>query len=184
VLVVGWSGLRGAVTLAAALSIPLALPGGAPFPGRALVIFLASSVILATLLLQGLTLPHLICRLGVQDDGRQVEEERAARLELARAGLAPLRAPLERSAAEAPELEAAAQVAAELEERVERLAAEACEASPAGARRRAERAVRARTLAAQRDRLVALYHEGRINDEVLRRLQTELDAEEARLTAI
>lgn len=184
VFVVGWSGLRGAVTLAAALSIPLALPGGEPFPGRALVIFLASSVILATLLLQGLTLPHVICRLGVQDDGRQVEEEREARLEVARAGLTPLRAPLDRSDVGSTELEAAAQLAAELEERVERLAAAACEASPAGERRRAERAVRARSLVAQRERLVALYQEGRINDEVLRRLQTELDAEEARLAAV
>ena len=56
-LVLGWAGMRGAVSLAAALAIPLTIDGGAPFPGREIIIFLASCVILATLVLQGLTLP-------------------------------------------------------------------------------------------------------------------------------
>ena len=59
-LVVGWSGMRGAVSLAAALALPL------DFPMRDLILFLTFSVILATLVLQGLTLPALIRRLGVQ----------------------------------------------------------------------------------------------------------------------
>ncbi len=153
IFIVSWSGLRGAVTLAAALSIPLALPGGEPFPGRAYVIFLAASVIVATLLVQGLSLPWLICRLGVQADGRLVEEEQSARLEILRAGLERLGGEADSLAAERGEshtepavaLEAAARLAAELEERIERIAGDADERSPP------ERAPAARASAARRD---------------------------------
>ena len=70
VFLVGWSGLRGSVTMAAALSIPLVTAAGTPFPGRDLVIFLAATTILLTLVVNGLTLPLLIRRLGVRGDGR------------------------------------------------------------------------------------------------------------------
>ena len=63
-LLVGWSGMRGAVSLAAALAIPLTVDGGGPFPGRPLIVFLTFAVILATLLGQGLTLPWLVVKLG------------------------------------------------------------------------------------------------------------------------
>jgi CPA1 family monovalent cation:H+ antiporter len=79
VLILGWGGMRGAVSLAAALALPLATDAGDPFPGRGLVIFLTFSVILATLLGQGLTLPALIRRLGVVDDGSLEHEEVHAR---------------------------------------------------------------------------------------------------------
>jgi CPA1 family monovalent cation:H+ antiporter len=191
VLVVGWSGLRGAVTLAAALAIPHALADGTPFPARALVVFLASSVILLTLAVQGLSLPWLIRRLGVLDDGRIVDEERAAQLEVARAGLARLRAgDLVRAAAADGDEEGAAcaeglvaRLAAEREERIERLAAEAGRATPTAERRALERRLRQELLAAERGTAVELYRRGAINDEVLLRLQAELDLEEARLRA-
>ena len=67
-LIVAWTGMRGAVSLAAALALPFTIDAGGPFPERDLIIFLAFSVILATLLVQGLTLPPLIQLLGVDDD--------------------------------------------------------------------------------------------------------------------
>lgn len=180
--VIAWSGLRGAVTLAAALSLPRTLLGGEPFPARSLVIFLAASVIVGTLALQGLTLPWVIRRLGVRDDGRTREEERAARLDVARAALDHLRGGA--APAGACDREVAARLAAELEETIERLAAEEGRATPAAERRGRERGVRAAALEVQRARAVALYRDGRINDEALRRLQADLDLEEARVRAL
>ena len=79
VLIVGWAGMRGVVSLAAALALPFEVKGGGPFPERDLVIFLTFSVILATLVGQGLTLPLLIRWLGVGDDGSAAHEELHAR---------------------------------------------------------------------------------------------------------
>jgi monovalent cation/hydrogen antiporter len=79
VLILGWAGMRGAVSLAAALALPHVLAGGAPFPERGLVIFLTFSVILVTLIGQGLTLPLLIRALNVVDDGSREHEEVHAR---------------------------------------------------------------------------------------------------------
>jgi monovalent cation/hydrogen antiporter len=79
VAVVAWSGMRGVVSLAAALALPLTAVGGFPFPGRNEIIFLSFSVILVTLVFQGLTLPILIRALAIEDDGESHREERIAR---------------------------------------------------------------------------------------------------------
>jgi CPA1 family monovalent cation:H+ antiporter len=86
--VVGWAGMRGAVSLAAALAIPLETDAGAPFPGREVIIFLAFCVILATLVVQGLTLPFVINALGLEDDGLAEREDAEARRLAAEAALA------------------------------------------------------------------------------------------------
>src|SRR5262249_33819095 len=96
VFIVGWAGLRGSVTMAAALSIPLVIAGGTPFPGRDLVIFLAASTIVLTLVINGLTLPMFIRFMGVHGDGSAEREERAARIALAQAGSAVVRESLGR----------------------------------------------------------------------------------------
>ena len=75
--VMGWSGMRGAVSLAAALAIPLQTQAGAEFPYRDLIIFLTYAVIFATLVFQGLTLPFLILHLGVKDEGTRSPHGRA-----------------------------------------------------------------------------------------------------------
>src|SRR5919107_5243702 len=86
-LVMSWSGMRGAVSLAAALAVPVAIEGE-PFERRDLILFLTFSVILATLVLQGLTLPPLIRALRLKDDGNEgTLMELRARLEGARAAL-------------------------------------------------------------------------------------------------
>src|SRR3712207_8071167 len=87
-LVMSWSGMRGAVSLAAALAVPVAIEGE-PFERRNLILFLTFSVILATLVLQGLTLPPLIRALRVVDDGDEdTLMELRARLEGAQIGRA------------------------------------------------------------------------------------------------
>jgi monovalent cation/hydrogen antiporter len=91
VVVVAWTGMRGVVSLAAALSLPLAVAGGGPFPGRDLILFLTFSVILATLVVQGLSLPPLMRWLGVGDDGGAARQEEAdARVQAIEAALGRL----------------------------------------------------------------------------------------------
>ena len=88
----GWSGLRGVLTLAAALSLPVVTDSGTPFPHRQAIIFLAFSVILVTLVGQGLTLPLLLQRLGLCESGDASDEERAAYGVLMEAALRAMKA--------------------------------------------------------------------------------------------
>ena len=90
VAVVSWSGLRGAVSLAAALSLPTVTDTGDPFPARDLILFFAFVVILVTLVGQGLSLPWLMRRLGVADDRAAEQEILLARRSAAEAALARL----------------------------------------------------------------------------------------------
>src|SRR6202171_6175491 len=78
--IVAWTGMCGVVSLAAALAVPLTLSDGKPFPARDSIVLITLCVILATLVLQGLSLPALIHRLGLVDDGLANVEERTARL--------------------------------------------------------------------------------------------------------
>ncbi len=181
-LVIGWAGMRGTVTLAAALSIPLALPDGSPFPGRDIVIFLAFGVIAATLLLQGTTLEPLIHRLGLREDDSRGQEERLARITAVEAGLAVLRAV--ETAAENPDHGAAlGQVIAEYEHRLAVLTAEGETRRSARRRRKAGHRYRTDALQAEREAVDELWRTGKIADEVHRPLQQLLDHEEAMLRA-
>ncbi len=89
-LFISWAGMRGAVSLAAALALPLETDAGDPFPARALIIFLTFSVILATLVGQGLTFPLIIRALGLEDDGADDREDAKARIKASEAALARL----------------------------------------------------------------------------------------------
>src|SRR4029079_2780529 len=90
VSIVAWTGMRGVVSLATPLALPLENQRGVPFPGRDLIIFLTFVVILATLVVQGLTLPSLIRWLGVKDDHAAEREELNARPKANKAALALL----------------------------------------------------------------------------------------------
>jgi CPA1 family monovalent cation:H+ antiporter len=81
-IVLSWAGMRGIVSLAAALALPDMIASGAPFPYRGLVLFLAFTVILGTLVLQGLTLPPLINALGVCGVSNDEEKLEARRFTL------------------------------------------------------------------------------------------------------
>jgi NhaP-type Na+/H+ or K+/H+ antiporter len=83
----GWTGMRGVVSLAAAIGLPQTLANGSPFAQRHMIVFLAFSVILVTLVLQGLTLPPLIRALGVAGTSNSHPEEREARREILQAAL-------------------------------------------------------------------------------------------------
>ncbi|MDQ3855671.1 MAG: Na+/H+ antiporter, partial [Chloroflexota bacterium] len=88
--VLSWTGMRGVVSLAAALALPVVTASGSPFPHRDLLIFLTFAVILATLVIQGLTLAPVVRALGVTADGGAQEEEAKARLKASHAALVRL----------------------------------------------------------------------------------------------
>ena len=87
---ISWAGMRGAVSLAAALALPLTTDAGEPFPSRDLILYLAFCVILATLVGQGLTMPLVIRLLGLETDRHIETEEARARIRAAEAALARL----------------------------------------------------------------------------------------------
>ncbi len=178
VLLSGWAGIRGAVTLAGALSLPLTA-GSAAFPERDLVIFLATSVIVVTLLVNGLTLPLVIRWLGVSDDGVLKREEREARIGVAQAGLAMLQTETPDEA----DIAFVEALAREYERRV-RHATEPGdhEDEEVTARLAAERELTLRALHAERRHLHALRDTHKINEQVLFAIQRELDFKQASLT--
>ena len=183
VFVVGWAGMRGTVTLAAALSIPLFMPDGSPFPGRDIVIFLAFGVIAATLLLQGTTLEALIKYLGIHGDDDRPKEERLARMTAVEAGLRALRE-LEPSATTADQNAALGLAIAEYEQRLAVLTAEGETQKTAHRRRAASHHYHTVALRAERRALDDLWRSGAIIDEVHRPLQQLLDHEESMLLGL
>ncbi len=180
---IGWAGMRGTVTLAGALSIPLLLPDGSPFPGRSIVIFLAFGVIAVTLLLQGMTLEAFIRRLGLREDESRPREERLARMTAVEAGLTALRT-LEASATTPEQTAALGHVLAEYEQRLAILTTEGETRRSAGRRRAADHQFRTAALRAERAALDQLWRTGAILDEVHRPLQRLLDHEESLLIGI
>jgi monovalent cation/hydrogen antiporter len=180
-LVVGWSGLRGAVSLAAALALPT------DFPERDLLIFLTLAVIFATLVVQGLTLPPLIRLLDVHDDGQGEREELHARKAAAQAAIEHLRA-LEGSDGVRPDtLE---RMIGLYEFRHRRLAQRAAafhgrerndDDEDLDQRSRTYQAMVRGVLDVQRRRVVELRDDGTISDEVMHALERELDLEDQRL---
>jgi Na+/H+ antiporter len=183
VFVVGWAGMRGTVTLAAAMSIPLFLPDGSPFPGRDIVIFLAFGVIATTLVLQGMTLEWVIKRLGIHGDENRPHEERLARMTAVEAGLLALRE-LEATATTADQNAALGLAIAEYEQRLAVLTAEGETQRSAHRRRTAAHHYHTVALRAERKALDDLWRSGAIIDEVHRPLQQLLDHEESMLKGL
>jgi CPA1 family monovalent cation:H+ antiporter len=175
--------MRGGVSLAAALALPYWVNRDhVPFPMRDLVIFLTFCVILATLLLQGLSLPILIRRLGVSEDGIPQREEAKAQLTAARAALARLDELAEQH--EVPP-EVVDHLRSHYEERsrlhMARYRGEENEGDEAfdGAYRRLQSAL----LQVEREAIIGLRDRGVINDEAMRTVQHSLDLEAVRLEA-
>lgn len=180
VLVIGWAGMRGSVTLAAALSIPLLMPDGQVFPARDIVIFLAFGVIAVTLLLQGTTLAWLIRKLGIREDENRPKEELLARITAVDAGLKTLRA-MEASATTQEMKASLDAVIEEYDRRLASLTAQGETRARARKRRSAGHHYRSAALHAERQALDDLWRSDAINDEVYRPLQQLLDYEESLL---
>jgi Na+/H+ antiporter len=183
-IVGGWSGMKGAVSLAAALSLPLATNAGDPLPGRDLIQFITFSLILVTVVGQGLTLPWLIRRLGLVEDGSEEEhEELKARLTIARAALDRVD---ELEGEEWTRDETIERVRALYNFRRRRFKAQAGKLDDPDADGIEDRSLAYQRLmheiyGAQRSELVRLRNERRISAEVMRRVERELDLEEERL---
>jgi Na+/H+ antiporter len=180
-VVMAWSGLRGAVTLATALALPLETDAGDRLPGRDLIVFVAFAVVLVTLVGQGLTLPALIRRLGVVADGREEEhEELVARLVASKAALTELEAMTGEGWAGDETLDRARQFYVQ---RKQRFAARAGKIEDDGyedASQVRQRVLR-RLYGAERRAIVGLRNAGDISNDVMHRLEHELDLEESYL---
>ena len=176
-LAVGWAGMRGSVSLAAALAIPLTTDAGA-FPNRELIIFLAFAVIFVTLVGQGLTLAPLIERLGLRDDGAEEREEQAARQRLAEAGIARIE---ELGEPDWISPESVGRARAALDYRSRRFGALVEGNGDLEERTVAWRRLQHELFDAQREQLIDLRNRGEISDEVRRKIERDLDLEESRL---
>jgi monovalent cation/hydrogen antiporter len=179
-LVIGWMGIRGAVSLAAALAIPLETDAGAAFPGRDLIIFLAFAVILGTLVFQGLTLPKLIHFLALEEDESEAKEDTKARIHAAEAALARLQELIDEDWVRP---ETAERLRGLYDFRRSRFQARfdgeddgAIERQSADFQR-----LRRELLEAERAAVVGLRRDGRISDDVMRRIERDLDLEDTRL---
>jgi Na+/H+ antiporter len=173
-MVISWSGMRGAVSLAAALALP------ASTPQRDLIVFTTFSVILATLVLQGLTLPVLIRRLGVHADDSEAQEELRARLVATQAALARIEELGGEDWARDDTLE---RMTGLYDYRRRRLKARAGKLEDDGYEDRSQayqRVVR-EVLEAQRAAVIALRNDGTISNDVMHRIERELDLEDQRL---
>jgi monovalent cation/hydrogen antiporter len=173
-VIISWAGIRGAVSLAAAL----ALPGNVHH--HALIVFLAFGVIVATLILQGLTLPALIRVLRVSDDGGAEREEAKARIRTAEAALARLEELLEDGAVHPRTAE---RLRGALGFRRDRFLARFDDGDDGAIEERsvAYQRVMRDLLAAEHAALLALRNDGVIDDNVMQRVQRDLDLEAARL---
>jgi monovalent cation/hydrogen antiporter len=179
---IGWAGMRGAVSLAAALAVPLSIDAGAAFPQRELILFLTMCVVLATLVGQGLTMPLVIRLLGLEADRVSEKEEGKARIRAAEAALARLE-----------ELEGEDWVRQDTAERMRglynfrrnRFAARFDDADDGAIEERsvAYQRLRRELLDAERGMLDELRREGVITEQVMHRVERDLDLEDLRLDA-
>ena len=174
-IIVSWCGMRGIVSLAAALALPVALPDGSPFPYRDLIIFLSFFVIAATLIGQGLSLPNLIRQLKVGSSWNIHREQQRVRAAMSATALATIDRMM---ATEAAPPQWADQLRAEIGERIALAVGDETEHAP-----RSELVTRLRqaVIRAERQELIRLWRDNEISDEVMRHLEETLDYQEARL---
>lgn len=177
VTIVAWSGMRGVVSLAAALALPLTVIGGEPFPNRDLIIFLTFCVIFSTLVLQGLTLRPIICWLGLQSDSREQVHENDVRVKMASSIIEHI----EENYSLALSEDALNQIKTKYEIRIQRVRKDEI-------RRRLNDEeiiefyrIQQELLYFERRLLLEMRRTGEISDDAMRRIEYELDLEETRL---
>ena len=181
VVLLSWAGMRGVVSLAAALAVPLALPGGTPFPARDALIVITFTVILITLVGNGLTLPLLIKALHLGGDEDERHEESHARQDLIEEALRRIDVLQEQWPDHRPlidQLREAYRHRAEHEEQLHEAPGNEAEQELVE-----HRQIRSAVIDAQRDKLIEMRDRGAIDDDVLRSIERELDLEEVRMEA-
>jgi Na+/H+ antiporter len=178
VFVIGWGGMRGVLSLAAAVSLPYALPNGRTFPQRSMVIYLAFCLIVTTLVFQGLTLPWLIRKLGLSESGRMHDEEQEARRILLREALVHLDRKRSRNREQAGMF---SELIGSYQRRLDALPAEREEPMQGLVDHASRQEAMLAVIQVEREALIRLRNEGRIDDEVMRTLQRELDLTESRM---
>jgi NhaP-type Na+/H+ or K+/H+ antiporter len=180
-LVLSWAGMRGVVSLAVALALPLSLPDGGPFPAREAILVVTLTVIVLTLLGQGLTLPWLIRSLRLGADVEVREEEGSARQELVQAATRRIDQLYEVWPGHRPLLDRLRDTYRDRSEHVERQR----DSSTDGVDREllVHREIRRTVIDSEREALLRLRTEGAIDDDVMRSLERELDLEEQRMDA-
>jgi monovalent cation/hydrogen antiporter len=179
-VVLSWSGMRGAVSLAAALALPLTTDADAAFPNRDLIVFLTFGVILGTLVIQGLTLPGLIRWLDLEDDGLAEKEEAKARIRAAEAALARLDELVDEDWVNPDTAERMRGLYGFRRDRFQSRFDPESDGAIEGQSLSYQR-LRRELLEAERQELRRLRLEGRIDDDVVRRVQRDLDLENERL---
>jgi Na+/H+ antiporter len=180
IFVVGWTGMRGVVSLAAAFSLPETLGDGSPFPQRNLILFLTFSIILVTLVLQGLSLPPLIRRLGLSGNRETEQEEISARCKVLAEAIAFLQNA--RDTAPADQTHDIDDLLHRYSHRLESLMQEEddAQADAASGLPKFHATLLRETAAVERRTLQHLRETEAIGDTVLRRLERELDLTETR----
>jgi CPA1 family monovalent cation:H+ antiporter len=181
-LLIGWSGMRGAVSLAAALALPLELDSGAAFPARDLILYLTVAVILVTLVAQGLSLPLVVKWLGLGSSEPWAPDEAVARLAAAQAALDRLDE-LEASGDPVPD------AAVDRLRDLYRARFARCVASLSGEGGeipiedplKGYRRLREELISQERRTLLGMRNEGRVKNDVIKRIERDLDLDEARL---
>lgn len=177
VFIMGWSGMRGIVSLAAALALPVSLEdGAAAFPERDLIVFLTFFVIAVTLVLQGLTLKPLIRRLELGKDWSFQEEHQRAKMALGKAAIAAIDAV---AAQEGIPHELAERIRAEFAEKITLAVPDGLILSHSGAD--SARHLRDAAVKAERQELIRIWRENQISDEVLHHIEEDLDYQESRV---
>lgn len=174
--IVAWAGMRGVVSLAAALAIPLTVDGLTPFPQRNLIIFLTFCVIFSTLVFQGLTLRPLIKLLGIKADGKEHEKEQEIRTRIANS----LIEHIEENYSLALNDAVLNQIKTKYEIRIQRLRKESTERL-SGEQISQLQKIQQELLAIERNHIIILRKKSIVSDEILRKLEYELDLEETRL---
>jgi monovalent cation/hydrogen antiporter len=177
---VAWAGMRGSVSLAAALAVPFVTDAGRPFPDRNLIVFLTFSVIVVTLVGQGLTMPGVIRWLALEDDGMLDHEEAKARIKAADAALARLE---ELANEEWVRDDTAERMRGAYAFRKRRFAARFDESDDGAIEERSlsYQRLRRELLGAERQAVFDLRRNGKISDETMRRVERDLDLEDSRL---
>jgi CPA1 family monovalent cation:H+ antiporter len=180
-VVLSWAGMRGVVSLAAALALPTSLPGGGPLPAREALVIVTLTVIVFTLLGQGLTLPWLIRALRLGRDAGLREEEAGARQQLLDAATRRIDQLYPVWPGHRPLLDQLRDTYRHRSEHVDRQR----DSSNDGEDRELieHREIRRTVIDSEREALLRLRAEGEVNDDVLRDLEHELDLEERRMDA-